>query len=194
MRIGIDLDDVLCDFISAFTEIAHDLFGIDKNIRPNDWEWSNYAITEEQKAAVWKEIVNTYNFWEDLNVKEGASLRSMLDLRLLPNVDLVFITARAKTAGQSVQRQSAHWLEKRMCLPYPTVIVDTNKGPIAAALKLDYFIDDRPSNCLEIMQAVPGCKVFLKNSSHNLSYQAPPELERVRDFDEFVRRVLSAKT
>ena len=190
-RIGSDLDDVLCDFISEFTDIAHDLFGIDRSIRPNDWEWSNYAITEEQKTEVWKEIVGTFNFWEHLNPEAGASARSMLYLRLRENVDLIFITARVKTAGDTVQRQSANWLNRKFGLSYPTVIVDTNKGPIAAALKLDYFVDDRPKNCLEIMQAVPGCKVFLKNSSHNLSYQAPPELERVRDFDDFVRRVLN---
>ena len=190
-RIGIDLDDVLCDFISEFTEIGHQLYEIDRNLRPVDWEWSNYHLTKEQNDGIWKKIISTPNFWESLYLAEGASYNDMQKLASIPSIDLVFITARAATLGDSVQLQSAVWLHHNLGLAYPTVIVDNNKGPIAAALKLGYFIDDRPKNCLEIMQAVPGCKVFLKNSSHNLSYQAPPELERVRDFDEFVRRVLN---
>ena len=190
MRIGIDLDDVLVDFISEFTNIASALYGIDRNLKPVDWDWSNYGLSKEQNAEIWEEIKIAYNFWEYLRPAEGANPNSIQALKALPNVDLVFITARATTLGDTVQYQSALWLDRKMGMQYPTVIVDNNKGPIAAALKLDYFVDDRPKNCLEIMQAVPGCKVFLKDSSHNLSYVAPPELPRVRDFDEFVRIVV----
>lgn len=190
MRIGIDLDDVLVDFIGTFTGIASDMFGIDRTIRPIDWEWSNYGLTKEQQGEVWKAVENTYNFWETLGVEQGASARSMLRFRVRSDFDLIFITARKPSLGRSVQEQSAKWLDHRFNLRYPTVIVDNNKGPIAAALKLEYFIDDRPKNCLEIQAAVPNCKVFLKNSTHNTSYVAPVTLPRVQDFDEFVDRVL----
>lgn len=192
MRIGIDLDDVLVDFISTFTGVASDMYGIDRNIRPIDWEWSNYGLDKDQKSAVWEKVKGTYNFWETLGVEEGASLYSMRKLVSRSDVDLIFITARKPTLGRSVQSQSARWLDHKFGLFYPTVIVDSNKGPIAAALKLDYFVDDRPKNCLEIMSAVPNCKVFLKNSTHNASYVSPKELPRVQNFNEFVNEVLSA--
>jgi hypothetical protein len=72
--------------------------------------------------------------------------------------------------------------------------VGYEKGPLAAALKYDYFIDDRPKNCLDIQKAVPTCKVYLKNSSHNLSFDAEAAgLTRVRDFDEFAIIILKER-
>ena len=189
MRIGIDLDDVLVDFIGTFTNLASDMFGIDRTIRPIDWEWSNYGLDKDQQAAVWKAVEGIYNFWEILGVEEGASLYSMRKL-IEHGIEPVFITARKPTMGKSVQEQSAQWLHFHFGLQYPTVIVDNNKGPISAALKLAYFVDDRPKNCLEIQEAVPECNVFLKNSTHNASYSAPSTLERVQNFNEFVNKVL----
>lgn len=190
IRIGIDLDDVLVDFIKTFTELASDMFGIDRNLRPVDWEWSNYGLSREHQDAVWKKISGIYNFWETLYREEGASFFSMKKLAKDKDIELFFITARKPTLGRSVQHQCARWLDAMFSLQYPTVIVDSNKGPIAAALKLDYFIDDRPKNCLEIMEAVPSCEVYLKNATHNLSYNAPENLPRVTCFNEFVNKVL----
>jgi len=190
MRIGIDLDDVLADFISEFAEIAYDIYGRPQpETKPVDWEWSNFGLSKEEQGVVWDRIINTFNFWEKLMVEPGADRISMVRL-LQDGHDLVFITARAKTSGYTVQEQSARWLNKNFGISYPTVIVDTNKGPLAAALKLDYFVDDRPKNCWEIQDAVPTCKVFLKNSSHNVNQDLGYRpLERVKDFNEFVNKV-----
>lgn len=193
MRIGIDLDDVLADFISEFAEIAHDIYGRPQpEVKPVDWEWSNFGLSKEEQGKVWERIVGTFNFWEKLSVEPGAMRISMTRLTE-DNHDLVFITARAKTAGYTVQEQSARWLNRCFGLSYPTVIVDNNKGPIAAALQLDYFVDDRPKNCIEIKNAVPDCKVFLKNSSHNVAYENPEWMPRVANFDEFVNLVKAVK-
>lgn len=193
MRIGIDLDDVLVDFISEFTDIAHEMYGRPElGTKPVDWEWSNFGLSKEEQRAVWNRIVGSYNFWEVLSMETGASRRGM-KLLLDQKHDLIFITARATTEGRTVQEQSARWLAWYFGINYPTVIVDTNKGPLAAALKLDYFIDDRPKNCIEIKEAVPSCKVFLKNSSHNAAYGAPAWMNRVATFDDFVDVVRSNK-
>lgn len=189
MRIGIDLDDVLVNFIKTYTQYAHEMFGTPADILPVDWEWSNYGLTKEQNSAIWERIKGTHDFWYDLSVADGVD--AVLLLQLADKADLVFITARVPSAGNTVQFQSAAWLFDYLALEYPTVIVDSNKGPIAAALKLNYFIDDRPKNCLEIQDAVPGCTVYLKDSSHNLSYNsAYRPLSRVKDFNTFAKIVL----
>jgi 5'(3')-deoxyribonucleotidase len=194
MRVGIDLDDVLADFISEFTEVAHEMYGRPEiGTQPMDWEWSNFGLSKEEQGKVWDRITRTWNFWEKLAVEPGADRISMTRL-LEDGHDLVFITARAKTAGRTVQEQACRWLDHNFDLEYPTVIVEKDKGPLAAALKLDYFIDDRPKNCIEIQDAVPTCKVFLKNSSHNVGYDSTPgkffvPFIRVKDFNEFVNKV-----
>ena len=188
MRIGIDLDDVLCDFISTYTQFADEMFGVPKGIIPVDWDWSNYGLTKGQHRAIWDKIKNTRNFWMSLNRAKGVTSQNLRSLAKLH--DLVFITARVATKGWSVQQQSAAWLSLELGLKYPTVIEESNKGPLAAALRLDYFIDDRPKNCLEILEAVPTCLVYLKESSHNASYKAPKSITRVRDFNDFAERIL----
>lgn len=192
MRIGIDLDDVLVDFISEYIRISNSMYGVPAlDAQPIDWEWSNFPLTKEQHGKIWDKIKNTRNFWLNLDRAKGVTSQNMRALAKLH--DLVFITARVPSKGFSVQQQSAAWLSLNLGLKYPTVIEESNKGPIAAALHLDYFVDDRPKNCLEIKAAVPSCKCFLKESSHNLSFQAPDDLVRVRDFNEFAKIVLEAK-
>src|SRR5439155_6439650 len=52
--------------------------------------------------------------------------------------------------GFTAQVQSQHWLESRG-FPLPSVYVVTgSRGRIAAALHLDFVIDDRPENCLDV--------------------------------------------
>ena len=189
MRIGIDLDDVLVDFISEYIKISNSLYGVPElDAQPIDWEWSNFPVNKEQHGKIWDRIKNTRNFWLNLDRAKGVSSQNMRALAKLH--DLVFITARVPSKGFSVQQQSAAWLSLNLGLKYPTVIEESNKGPLAAALHLDYFVDDRPKNCLEILGAVPTCLVYLKESSHNASFKAPKSITRVKDFNEFAEIVL----
>jgi hypothetical protein len=64
------------------------------------------------------------------------------------------------------------------------------KGPMARALKYDFFIDDRPRNCEDIKKALPDCKVFLKDSSHNRSWLCIDGIQRIGGFNEFAEIVL----
>ena len=189
MRIGIDLDDVLVDFISEYVKISNSLWGVPTlNTEPIDWEWSNFNMTKEQHSAIWQKIRDTRNFWMNLGRAKGVSSHNVRALAKIH--DLVFITARIPTKGYSVQQQAATWLSLELGLKYPTVIEESEKGPLAAALHLGYFIDDRPKNCIEIMNAVPTCGVYLKDSSHNLSYKVPLEINRVKNFNKFAEFVL----
>jgi 5'(3')-deoxyribonucleotidase len=188
--VGCDLDDVLANFIGTFMEIAHRLYGVDKYARPTSWEWDDTQMTAEMVAGVWQEIFQTPYFWEKLAIEPGASLDKMYQLN--EKCKVYFPTARALAPGDDVGVQSARWLLNNFHVPFPTVIVSNEKGPLAAALKYDYFIDDRPKNCLEVKQARPECKVFLKTSTHNLSFDLSDKgIPRVADFDTFVDIVLS---
>jgi 5'(3')-deoxyribonucleotidase len=188
--IGVDLDDVLVNFTDAYAAVCNKLFGRPEVVcQPVDWEWSNYQLTDEEKSKAWEVVQGTFNFWTTLNVEEGASFQAMENLR--SKHDIFFITARVRSVGDSVQHQSCQWLLNNMGVPFPTVIVHHDKAPLASALKLDYFVDDRPKNCLEIKAAVPTCKVFLKDSSHNQDFKNVQNgIERVKDFNEFSRIVM----
>jgi 5'(3')-deoxyribonucleotidase len=191
MIIGIDLDDVLADFITAYTYLAHVRYGEPAlGTLPVDWEWSNFGLTKEEQAKVWDDIKVTPHFWECLRLEDGATgeMLRALDKRHT----LYYPTARVDTVGLTAAKQSANFLDRNFGIPHPTVIVGYEKGSLAAALKYDYFIDDRPKNCLDIQKAVPTCKVYLKDSSHNLAFDADANgLTRVKDFDTFAKIILN---
>lgn len=185
MRIGIDLDDVLVNFMGEFNRIATATYNRPFE-PPVDWAWSNFDLSPENIDRLWDYIRGTYNFWEELDKESGAStlLINMLDRKH----ELFFITARINTAGNTVKNQSANWLN-RYGVTNPVVLVEKDKGPLAAALKLDAFIDDRDKNVLEIKAVLPYCQVFIKDSSHNQHFSSSV-IPRVKDFNEFARKFL----
>lgn len=185
--VGCDLDDVLADFIKKFMEVAAKKYGVDPNLRPTSWEWDNVEMTADMVNGTWSEILDTPDWWETLDVEAGADATQLH--RVNNKTRLIFPTARAICKGRGVEVQSARWLYESFDLMWPTVIVANDKGPLAAALKYDYFLDDRPKNCVEVKQASPKTKVFLKDATHNQGVILP-EIPRVQNFNEFARIVL----
>lgn len=196
MRLGIDLDDVLVAFVPRFVRIANDIFGKPEiGMQPVDWEWSNMGLTEEQLGIVWAKIRKTPYFWQELGIMPGVSKDVLQSLDI--NHELFFITARFPTGGETAKNQSAEWL-RWAGVKNPTVIVEHNKGPIVAALKLEAVIDDRPKNLLEIGAALPSCRLYLSEASHNLGYkhneaESTPYLQRVKNFNEFAQIILKER-
>lgn len=193
--VGCDLDDVLADFMSRFIDMAHQRFGIpkDKILRPIDWAWSNMGWSKEQEAALWQDLHDTENFWVGLDAIPGVDRGLVYDLS--DATTLYFPTARAQAIGLPVREQSARWIQEQFQVPYPTVIVSNEKGPLAAALKYDYFADDRAKNCYEVKAARPECNVFMVDSSHNRDEStrkiaAELGIQRVSGFNEFAQIIL----
>lgn len=188
--VGCDLDDVLANFIGKFMEIAHQLYGVNPILRPTSWEWDDINMTSDMVTGVWQVIFNTPEFWTKLSIQPGVSPDKVTLLNA--KVKLFFPTARALVVGEDVGVQSAHWLSNKFGLSFPTVIVSNEKGPLAAALKYDYFVDDRPKNCIEVKKARPECRVFMNNASHNQSFDLSDyDIPRVANFDEFADIVLA---
>ena len=74
--------------------------------------------------------------------------------------EVFFITQRPATDGDTVQRQTQRWLvEQGFDLPSVLVIAGS-RGAAAAALRLDYHVDDSPQNCLDVMAAASAKAVL----------------------------------
>jgi hypothetical protein len=192
MRVGIDIDDCLANFTGRFAELARDKFGRPPaGTKPSDWNWSNFGLSPDQIKDIWADIKSTYNFWMTLDREEGVA--DNLIRRLDCYHTVFFPTARDSTKGLSVTKQSARWLADNYGIWFPTVFVSSDKEALATALQYDYFIDDRPKNCVAVKLALPDCKVYLKNSSHNenwtghsLLFEPIPRLPSVNEFCDLI--------
>jgi hypothetical protein len=64
--------------------------------------------------------------------------------------EVFFITQRPATDGQTVQRQTQKWLvEQGFDLP-SVIVINGSRGAAAGAMKLDFHVDDSPTNCVDV--------------------------------------------
>ncbi len=64
--------------------------------------------------------------------------------------EVIFLTKRPATKGVTAQLQTQRWLEAHGFALPSVYVVQGSRGAIAAALALDFVIDDRPENCLDV--------------------------------------------
>jgi len=187
--IGCDLDGVLFNFSKSFNETANRRYGRpDASIQWADWNGSNLGLTKEEFKQTWCDIAATVNFWETVTVMPHVNRELVWTLDDAHTV--YFPTARAHTNGRPVGKQTARAIHANFDIPYPAVFVSNEKGPMAQALQYDYFIDDKPENCIDVKKALPNCKVFLADYPHNSKFNAPFNIQRIDNFNEFAKLIM----
>lgn len=166
------MDGTLADFRRAFHDIELRLFGPASQLadeQPEVEEASQAAAESTAPAAeprpvidaaafgelrrrrrlVWREIQGTPDFWRTLRPTEAGAVARILGLAKAHRWEVFFITQRPSSEGETVQRQTQHWLiEQGFDLP-SVLVLGGSRGAAAAALRLDYLVDDSPQNCAD---------------------------------------------
>lgn len=182
LNIGVDIDGVLSNFTRSARELCKSLF----NGKPDDrlvqtgWGFDSLGLSKEDEDVMWREIDSIPNWWTTHAALQGTHL-------LKPLCDkhrVVFITNRKDGVGLPVDKQSAVWLTRTFHIFHPAVLLSNDKGPLVKALKLDYYIDDRPKNVLEVIQSAPRCQTALLDATYNQEFVHG---WRVACFDDFAR-------
>ncbi len=178
LRIAFDMDGVLADFGAAFHEVERQLFGPGTPIsegQPEQEEVNQENAdeaelrreadpAEETKAAreaarearrrrdlIWRTIQSTPNFWQTLDPTDRRAVPRIHELMLRHKWEVFFITQRPKTDGDTVQRQTQHWLvDQGFDLP-SVLVLGGSRGAAAGALRLNYHVDDSAQNCLDVI-------------------------------------------
>ena len=173
LRVGFDLDGVLADFGSAFREIEGQLFGAEAPTGPRSSPEEEAERVSPRSApnlaaaareidrrhqAVWARIRATRDFWTRLKPTDPRAVGRLHALMLQHGWEVVFITQRPPTAGDTVQRQTQRWLVAQG-FDWPSVLVVAgSRGAAANALRLTHLADDSPRNCVDVKsesEAVP---------------------------------------
>lgn len=160
LRIGFDLDGVLADFAAAYRAIDERLHGSASTpTRPGDPEEEaktdagagrQRVSPRRRNDVVWRTIASTPDFWMTLEPIDPKGVARIHEMMLRHAWEVFFITQRPSTAGDTVQRQSQRWLaEQGFDLP-SVLVVPGSRGAAAAALSLDYHVDDSPKNCIDV--------------------------------------------
>src|SRR5262245_4935552 len=108
-------------------------------------------MTARQQRRLWKHVESIENFWGTLNELEPGVIRRLGDIAARRHWEIIFLTKRPESAGETAQLQSQRWLQAHG-FPLPSVyVVQGSRGRIAAALGIDIVVDDRPENCLDVV-------------------------------------------
>jgi hypothetical protein len=189
LRIAFDMDGTLADLSSAYAEVEEDLFGaadeeakhpapevreqeqqtaaaaaaaadVDLERRAGDRRSSRNARTRN-RDLVWKTIEATPDFWTTLKPLEEGAVKRLYQLTGELNWEVFFITQRPYTAGGTVQWQTHKWLVEQGFETPSVIPLSTGRGKAAAALRLDYLIDDTAQNCMDVLSDSSARSILL---------------------------------
>src|SRR6478609_8550563 len=167
MRLAFDLDGTVADMQSALAREARRLFpDIDPDSLPTSASPEGEAspetdppeetslsighLSSRQQKELWKAVCAQENWWETLAEIEPGSLARLYSLVKDRKWELMFVTSRPETRGDTAQAQSYRWLAAQGYETPSIFVVHGSRGKIASALALDVLVDDRPENCLDV--------------------------------------------
>lgn len=185
LKIGIDVDGVCGDFLSRAYDICRAFCGKPvPGAVQTSWGFDSLGINSSEIKELWKVIDSTENWWEGHAALDTTTFLSKMS-RLH---ELYFITARQQGLGDPIEIQTANWLQMKFGILFPTVIVTHRKGPIVRALGLEYFIDDRDTNCAEVALHSSDTKVYLCDATYNQG-PVPEGTTRCFGLDDFFDKI-----
>lgn len=182
-NIGVDVDGILAIFDQGYTEViiretGKDLFPY-KPYPPDCWEWdTKLGYTKEDTGKAWAAIKQDTTFWLKLPAYDDTSavLKRLLTLEDRDKHSVYFITNRM---GVAPKRQTENFLA-HYGFPCATVLVSAKKGCSAQALSLDCYIDDKPENCVDVVNFMgTACKTYLMDRSWNQDFTDLRSIKRV---------------
>src|SRR5688572_15904344 len=178
LRIACDLDGTLADMDAALQREARRLYGpdVDLHASPNQLLESAEDIEDElsgqtdgleaeprardaprgrpldksELRRLWAHVGTIENFWKSLGEIEPGAVAKLAALAARHRWDVLFVTQRPSSAGETTQLQSQRWLQAHG-FELPSVFVNGARGRVAHALSLDAVLDDRPENCLDVV-------------------------------------------
>jgi hypothetical protein len=152
LRVGFDIDGVLADFRSAFRQTAETI--LKRRVADADSpEQAPAPLSPGDVRRVWEHIAKTQNWWMEVPAYEPAQIARLYGLMRATGWEVVFMTKRPASAGDSVQFQTQWWIERFGFYLPAVVTVPGSRGDIANGLRLDLVIDDQIINCAEVIGA-----------------------------------------
>lgn len=188
MIIGVDIDGVLANFNDAYIDLCIKLTGKDlfhpKPFEITTWHYPEaQGYTKTEIKTVWKHIAESRDFWHKLKPYPGVAgfLKYLSNLNNSDN-DIYFITSRV---GRTSQWQTMMWLSEFYV--EPMVLISSEKGECCHALGIEYYIDDKIENCVDV--TLTNTKCYMLARPWNVQVPGIPRLNSLIEFMEVLKNV-----
>lgn len=185
MKIGIDIDGVLCNWAQGFHNLLCDVVGEKRPfVVPTQWDLGNTSWTPEQIDLGWEAIRNTRDWWITLEPYRDNvnALRAFFG----GGDDFYYVTSRTPSDGFSVLKQTQHWLDSLDLLLHGCSILVVDKPSfkrnVVLGLALDKFIDDKLET---VVDGHPSTDWYLLSREWNKSGR-PNNIKVVDTLEEYL--------
>ena len=195
MRYGIDVDGIVCDFVSGFVREINNLWPgrLPLNYQPDSFTvWGDF--THKDWDVIWDYVSKKPNWWLTLHPYPD-NLRAIAVHRIRhPEDEIFYVTARHEVEGMPTMHQTQTWLNQCGIGGLGTaVIVDktSDKAAIFNALMCDANIDDKLEAVIEHHARTNGA--FLLDRPWNRN-ERPFGIQVVTNLGEFFKRAKGGKS
>lgn len=146
MRIGIDIDDTICNSWDEIIGTVCKDFNFDYDEVVKSKKVYNDLIPLEGDS--YYEYAKKYKYLL-LNPKLKNNVKEVID-KLSTKNEIIFITSRSDYCYDDAYKYSKKYLDKNN-IYYDDIIVNAfNKGKICKEKNIDIFIDDSCDNCIDV--------------------------------------------
>jgi hypothetical protein len=185
LRIAVDLDGTLADMDAALQQEAERLFGplVESADSGGPGPGGQPPVTaapvrlsDRQQRQLWTRVREIENFWFSLREIEPGAVARLAAAAAAHEWDVLFITTRPSSAGDTTQLQSQRWLQAHGFELPSVYVVSGSRGRIATALTLDAVLDDRPENCLDVATDSNATPILVWRDSRDAVPPGAPRL------------------
>jgi hypothetical protein len=161
-RIGLDIDEVICDFVTGWHKTW------DADCAPECWNY-DWDMSERFKTlAEREELVSFY-----------MSLQPKVSPKDIPFEPACYVTSRPIRSEDTAEWLKKHKFPKAKVI---TVPINQSKVDVIKEANIDIFVDDKYENFVELNNA--GICTFLFDAPHNRRYDVG--YKRIKSLKELV--------
>ncbi|MCC7035485.1 MAG: hypothetical protein IT179_21910 [Acidobacteria bacterium] len=164
LRVAFDMDGTVADMYAVLRRVSDALFappggsGAAVGAAESPGETSaipgpsvdELHLTAAQQRRLWEHVKGIEDFWTTLPEASPGIIARLADTARRRRWEVLFITTRPPSAGDTTQAQTQRWLEAHGFRLPSVFVVPRSRGKLADALQLDAVVDDRPENCLDV--------------------------------------------
>lgn len=168
MRIAIDLDGVIADFIWSFSAVAAELGLIPERYRTSVQQSWTLPFNHN---PVWKIVKSRWNWWMTLEpIATHVEIAAMN--KAIGEHDVYFITSRPRGRGLSAELQARYWLAGIGVDVDGASVIATKtgtKGALCQALDIEAMLEDCPDNLEDLWRH--GISTYARRQPYNADWK-----------------------
>jgi uncharacterized HAD superfamily protein len=185
MMVGLDINGVLADFVSAFLRVLEERTRSGP-IDPQSYVDPKFSEHPELSREIVSECIvkvsNDPKFWEQLHPLPPTDQSKILD-GLSRQEKLIFVTRRYECDNyNNIHQVTCDWLRKYGVSNPVVNFTQTYKSELIGKLNVDLFVDDRHENCRDIAENTEAV-VLMPHRSYNQFFNHP-RVQRIQHLSE----------